>query len=206
MMMENKKTKLNNHGASLIEFIIVVAIMAVVIGGVVTGISLFTNTYAKQAARGIEDFISSARTKATSITADEWNVEISYNETSKDFTYTLNKVAITTKAGKTERKSEIIEQEIYGGELDLFFINGDDTNAAKVSLNSSSNTLRLIFSQAQGSITDVQFVLKDGSGISLKSAIGVKEIADVFYFTINRGSFTKKIAVYTLTGKYEVIE
>lgn len=200
MMMENKKAKLNNQGASLIEFIIVVAIMAVVIGGVVTGISLFTNTYAKQAARGIEDFISNGRTKATSIAADEWNVEISYNEGSGDFTYTLNRVTFNQKAdGTLERDAEVIEQEMYGGELEIFFMNGDD-NSAKVSLNSKMNTLRLVFSQTQGSISDILL-----GGYSLEHIIG-KKLDDVVYFTINRGSFTKKIAVYTLTGKYEVIE
>lgn len=203
MMMENKKTKLNNQGTSLIELLVVVAIMAIVIGGVTIGISLFTNTYAKQAARGIEDFVSSGRTKAMSITADEWNVEISYNEESGDFTYTLNKVTITTKPdGTVERKSEVVEQEIYGGELKIYFINGDaaDTQYAKVGLNAESNTLRLVFSPTQGSISDIRL-----GGYSLKSTIG-KEVADVIYFTISRGDFTKKVAVYTLTGKYEVIE
>lgn len=43
------------------------------------------------------------------------------------------------------------------------------------------------------------------SGYTLKHTIG-QEPSDVIYFKINRGSYTKKIAVYTLTGKYEVIE
>lgn len=200
MMMENKKEKLNNQGASLIEFIVVIAIMAIVIGGVVTGISLFTNTYAKQAARGIEDFISEARTKTMSIAADEWNFEISYDEESGDFIYTLNKVTITKKAdGTTERKSEAVEQEMYSGDLQIMFMNGDDSSG-KVTLNSKQNTLRLVFSQSQGSISDIRL-----GGYTLDETIG-KEPAEVIYFSIKRGSFTKKIAVYTLTGKYEVIE
>lgn len=201
MMMENKKEKLNNHGLSLVELLVVVAIMAIVVGGVVTGISLFTNTYAKQAARGIEDFISTARTKATSIAADEWNVEISYDGKSGDFTYTLNKVTITKDDKGTEKRSyEVIEKQVYEGDLEMFFINGDDKDAAKVALNSEKNTLRLVFSQTQGSISDMRI-----SGYTLKHTIG-QEPSDIIYFIINRGSYTKKIAVYTLTGKYEVIE
>lgn len=200
-MMENKKEKLNNHGLSLVELLVVVAIMAIVVGGVVTGISLFTNTYAKQAARGIEDFISTARTKATSIAADEWNVEISYDKKSGDFTYTLNKVTITKDdKGNEKRSYEVIEKQVYKGDLEVSFINGDDKDAAEVSLNSEKNTLRLVFSQTQGSISDMRI-----SGDTLKHTIG-QEPSDVIYFKINRGSYTKKIAVYTLTGKYEVIE
>lgn len=82
----------------------------------------------------------------------------------------------------------------------MSFINGDDKDAAKVSLNSEKNTLRLVFSQTQGSISDMRI-----SGYTLKHTIG-QEPSDIIYFIINRGSYTKKIAVYTLTGKYEVIE
>lgn len=201
MMMENKKTKLNNQGASLIEFIIVIAIMAIVIGGVVTGISLFTNTYAKQAARGLQDFINNGRTKAMSIAADEWNVEISYNTQDESFTFSLNKVTIKTMPdGSKKREVEVVEQEIYKGELKMYMKNGDAANGAYIGLNSTANTVRLVFSQSQGAIEDVRL-----GGYTLQHTVG-QQPADVLYFTISRGNFTKKIAVYTLTGKYEVIE
>ena len=90
MMMEIKGKKLNNSGASILELIIAVAIMVIMISGITIGFSVVTNSYAKRAASTLRDVLETTRTKAMTIAADEWKLDIS-KSTDGDYIYKIIK-------------------------------------------------------------------------------------------------------------------
>ncbi len=193
MMMENRKYKLNNKGASLVELIITIAIMIIVIGGLTIGFSVITNTYAKRAANNINDYLQTTRTKAMTIVADEWNIEIS--KKSDDYIVAINKVTITQDAdGNDVRNSEVFDQIFVGGDVDIEF--KDSSLASKLTID-ENNKLTIVYSLSQGSISDILYNDTSIAGGSL---------GDMGVFSIRSGSFGRDINLYYTTGKSEIIE
>ena len=196
MMMENKKRKLNNKGASLIELIITIAIMIIVIGGLTIGFSVITNTYAKRAANNLNDFLQTTRTKAMSVSADQWNMEISKNSDG-DYVIVINKVTFTK--GKDEDDvveiPEVFDRIIVGGDVKITYTN----NGASVPIEiDDSHIMKIVFSLSQGSISDIR--------INKDSLLTGSTTEDMGVFDITSGSFSRQIEVYYTTGKSQIID
>ncbi|MDE6209380.1 MAG: hypothetical protein K2M73_06875 [Lachnospiraceae bacterium] len=200
MMMETKKRKLNNEGASLLEFIVVFAIMVVVIGVVVTGFTIVTNSYARKAASGFIDMLSTARTKAMSVAAEEWNMELEYIADNGNFICRVNKVTQETLPdGNVQSTSEVVQEEIFNGDLQIKFINVTGTNETPVTLNSTANKLKISFSGGQGSVSNVYL-----GDVPFSNCI--EQLGDLARITITSGSYEKNIELYYTTGKYEALD
>ncbi|NLL94076.1 MAG: hypothetical protein GX225_08090 [Clostridiales bacterium] len=194
MMMANKKLKLNNKGATLVEVIVVVAIMIVVIGGMTIGFSLITNTYTRQTKDTLEDYIGSARTKAKTVTADEWNVEIA-KESNGDYKFTLNKVVKEMKAdGSITSTPEVVDEKLVSGDVIISFVN--DTGY-KVDIDDTSSNLKIVFEASKGSVSNIMVndvsIATDG------------DMGSMGTFTVTKGSFSKKLELYFITGKCEEV-
>lgn len=200
MMMETKKRKLNNEGASLLEFIVVFAIMVVVIGVVVTGFTIVTNSYARKAASGFIDMLSTARTKAMSVAAEEWNMELEYIADNGNFICRVNKVTQETLPdGSIQSTSEVVQEDIFNGDLQITFINVTGTNETPVTLNSTGNKLKISFSGGQGSVSNVYL-----DDIPFSNCI--EQLGDLARITITSGNYEKNIELYYTTGKYEALD
>lgn len=192
MMMANKKLKLNNKGATLVEVIVVVAIMIVVIGGMTIGFSLITNTYTRQTKDTLEDYIGSARTKAKTVTADEWNVEIA-KESNGDYKFTLNKVVKERKAdGSITSTPEVVDEKLVSGDVIISFKND---KGYEVDIDSS--IFKIVFQASKGSISNIMVndvsIATDG------------DMGSMGTFTVTKGSFSKKLELYFITGKCEEV-
>lgn len=200
MMMETKKRKLNNEGASLLEFIVVFAIMVVVIGVVVTGFTIVTNSYARKAASGFIDMLSTARTKAMSVAAEEWNMELEYIADNGNFICRVNKVTQETLPdGSIQSTSEVVQEDIFNGDLQITFINVTGTNETPVTLNSTGNKLKISFSGGQGSVSNVYL-----DDVPFSNCI--EQLGDLARITITSGNYEKNIELYYTTGKYEALD
>ena len=200
MMMETKKRKLNNEGASLLEFIVVFAIMVIVIGVVVTGFTIVTNSYARKAASGFIDMLSTARTKAMSVAAEEWNMELEYIADNGNFICRVNKVTQETLPdGSIQSTSEVVQEDIFNGDLQITFINVTGTNETPVTLNSTGNKLKISFSGGQGSVSNVYL-----DDIPFSNCI--EQLGDLARITITSGNYEKNIELYYTTGKYEALD
>ena len=76
MKMKNREKNLGNKGLTLIELLIVIAIMAILIGGVVSGFGILHNGRVKEAAYGLNDYILELRMKSMTVAAKGFNISI----------------------------------------------------------------------------------------------------------------------------------
>lgn len=197
-MMEIKGKKLNNSGASILELIIAVAIMVIMISGITIGFSVVTNSYAKRAASTMRDVLETTRTKAMTIAADEWKLDIS-KSTDGDYIYKIIKTTTVQKDdGSTEVKSEVIEQEVLGGDLSIAFIDvGSDTSNIEITTDKS---ISIVFKPGIGSVEKVYV-----SGTNIEDITG-RTLGEMAKLTISRGSYSKTIELYYTTGKCESVD
>lgn len=196
MMMENKRTKLNNKGATFVELLVVIAIMVILIGGITAGFAVINNTYAKRAVNNINDFMGTARTKSMTIVAEEWNVEITCLSADNDsYNIKLNRVTVKESEGTTTYVTDVIEEENFSGNMVITY--EDNTLGTSYTLD-LDHPVKIVFSSGQGSIDDIQV-----NGISITEE---EELGDVGKFTVTSGSYTKEIDVYYLTGKSEIVK
>jgi len=76
MKMKNREKNLGNRGLTLVELLIVIAIMVILTGGVLSGFGILHNGRVKEAAYGINDYILELRMKSMSVAADGFNLSI----------------------------------------------------------------------------------------------------------------------------------
>ncbi|MCM1307655.1 MAG: prepilin-type N-terminal cleavage/methylation domain-containing protein [Butyrivibrio sp.] len=74
--MCQKKHRQNNKGFSIVELIVVVAIMSVMIGAISITYTVVKRTNVTKAARTIDDLLTTCREKAMTNSAKEWKVVI----------------------------------------------------------------------------------------------------------------------------------
>ena len=90
MKISSSEKKLNNKGFSLMELIVVLAIMIVMVGAATVTVSMLDSSYVEDAERGIKDYIALARTKSMSVAAKDWYVSISKEDA--DYYVSLYKI------------------------------------------------------------------------------------------------------------------
>ena len=76
MKIDSSERKLNNEGFSLMELIVVMAIMIVLAATAAVTVSMLDSSYVEDAERGIKDYISLGRTKSMSVSASDWYVTV----------------------------------------------------------------------------------------------------------------------------------
>lgn len=71
----NKK-KLNNTGASLVELLVIITIIAIMISGVIISFTVLNSSNLKQANRTTKSYLEKTRTSTMSVVADEWSFNL----------------------------------------------------------------------------------------------------------------------------------
>lgn len=191
MMMENNSKKLNNKGISIVEVLVVIAIMAIVAGAVTVGFSIISHSYTRKALSGVGDALGTCRTKAMSVVADEWNMTIE-KESGGDYTVKINKIVGT--------ETTVLSENTYGGNLTMEFFNITGDTEKKAEIGSGDKKLTLVFSKEQGGISQVMIGDK-----TIKEFLG-EELGDIGRIDITGDDdYKRRIELYYTTGKYETL-
>lgn len=190
MKIRKSDIKLNNKGFSLIELIVTMAIMIIMVVAATVTVSMLDSSYAEDAERGIKDYIAMGRTKSMSVSAKDWYVTVS-KEDSSYYVY-LYKVVLEKKTvdgvETTEEKTYLIEKEELGKKIDIEFGTSlDSTNDI-----TSTNQLELHFDAATGKIKQAKL---GPTNVAVTGGIG--------YFKIVRNDYVIKLKVFFNTGKCE---
>lgn len=192
-----KAIKLNNEGISMLEFVVVIAIMAVVVGIATFSFSIVTNTRMKEAATNLYDSLEMLKQRATTISADEWNITI--EKTDEDtYVYQINKVIITTDedTGKEKVETSAVETKQMSGNYEIVF---KDTSTNKEYKFEEGKQMKIIFSKNQGEITKITMgdeeVGKDGFG----------NMGDMGEFIVSNSIGSRRVELYYVTGNAELI-
>lgn len=175
--------KLNNRGATLIELLIVIAILGVMMGGTIVAFSVLNSGNVKEAARTTKSTLEKTRTSAMSVVADEW-------------TFVVENVdgSIKTYANKvyTNEEDEVVtekkEESLLGSKVTATFI----AETSEVPLN-SGDKLQIVFDSSSGSVTSVKVndttYSPSTATVSIRYAVGSKK---------------NDVKVYFVSGKVEI--
>lgn len=174
--------KKNNAGFSLIELLVVVAIMAILMAGVVLTVLSAPSYNVKKAVEQIDDALTETRVQALSKT-DAW-MEIKYDSTAK-------KYQIVTSYGSTISLS---------GKMDIVYTTKDDpTTEVRV----DAQPLVLSYDRSSGAFTPL---IKDSSLSGTREYYTVSSTEDMYCDTILVKTDTKNyiFTLYKATGRHEV--
>lgn len=183
------KKKLNNEGFSLLELIVVIAIMLVLVALVFGTTSMLNSSYVNKTYRGIEDAMNHTRSKAMSVLAKEWNMVI-YVNSDADFQCDVVKVTDETKEdGTVVTQKEVVRtfKMSEDKKIDIELENGD--GVYKVD---KSNKLYMTYDATTGKIKDITV---GGATLDLSGGIGK--------LNIDCGGYTSTMKIYYNTGKTE---
>lgn len=176
-MIANKR-KLNNSGASVIELLIVIAIIAVLISGSIIAFSVLGSSALKQASRTSKDYLEKTRTNAMSVAADEWNYTL--KRSGDEYIAYIHKIY---KNESDEVVTDVMSEKNLGVKVAASLISGDVT----VDM-ADGDILKVVFEPSSGS---VKAVTLNGTSytpaenmISIKFTSGErKSIVDLYYMT-----------------------
>ena len=187
MKISNSQAKLNNKGYTLVELIVVIAIMAVLVGAATVTVTMLDSSYVEDAERGIKDYIALGRNKSMSVVAKEWYIAIGKEDA--DYYAYLYKV--------TEEDDEdvitMVEKKKLGAKISISYGNAKDSQVLI-----GSNKLQMYFNSLTGKITKVNYD-SDGNGTNdipnNNTGIG--------YIGIARNDYEIDLKVFFNTGKCE---
>ena len=188
MKISSSERKLNNKGFSLIELIVVIAIMAILTGAAIVTVSMLDSSYVEDAEMGVKDYISMTRTKSMSVAAKDWYMSIG-KEGQEYYAYLYKVVEEASPSGGTgTTKTKLIEKRSLGNKVDITFgVKSDDMKAIDASMN-----LELHFDASTGKVYKV---LYGGVEKSVTSGIG--------YIGIKKNDYDICLKVFYNTGKCE---
>lgn len=179
------KLKLNNKGATLIELIIIIAIIAVLVSGSIVAFTVLNSSNLKQAVRTTGSYLGTARTKAMSVVADEWyfllkqDGENCYAEVYKVYTN-----------DDDEQVVEKIEEKDLGVRVAASLISDDDETDIE-----DGDELKIKFSQSSGSVSSVDI---NGTEFNpTENMITIRFLS---------GSKEMSVDLYFVSGKVEIHE
>lgn len=181
MKIKHSEKKLNNRGFSLLELIVVIAVMIVLVGAVIVSSSILDGSYVKEAESSIKDYLAIARTKSMSVAAKEWFMTIT-----KDGDGYAVRVCKTTEDGGTE-VTTVVEEKEFNKRVKVTF--GD-----KVTMNAvdAGSDLRIYFKPSTGGVDKVYL---GATEISKSGGIG--------YLSLGRGTYEITMKLFYNTGKCE---
>jgi len=187
MKTNSTTTHLNNGGFSLIELIVVMAIMVAVVAGVFASVTLVDSSYAKEVQRGVEDYVDLTRTKSMSVSAKEWYMTV----TVEDDVYAtiLNKVeeVVVEEGVDPELVTTSVDKESFNSRASVAF---DDGAGGKPI--TEDMPLDIYFSASTGKISKVTV---GGAQADLSNGIG--------RIIITSGDYEVVLKLFYNTGKCE---
>lgn len=169
-MMENKK----NKGYTLVELIVVIAILAVATAAILIGMNLVSSKNADKASKLIKDILIQTRTKTLSINAD-WQAVIR-NDNGELF-------MIVLKDGVEDEKEEI------GTRIEIQYDNLSDAGGYV----EEGCELIIEFKKTTGEIQDILYGMKYGEKESILSS--------EFRLLISGSDNTETLSLWKDTGK-----
>ncbi len=181
-VQEHNKRKLNNAGASLIELLVIMAILAVLLSGTIIGFSVVNSSNVKQASRTTKTFMEKTRSSSMSVLADEWGFILertgSEYKVSVYKTYKKDGVPVT----------ETLDEKVLGSRISATVISGTNEYA----LNDGDD-LKVVFDKSSGEVSKVTF-----SGSACTPADNMISIN----YTSGKNKSTTQL--YFISGKIEI--
>ena len=175
--------KLNNAGATLVEILVVIVIMAVMIGGSVLAFSILNSGNVKEASRTSKSTLEKTRTSTMSVVADEW-VFVVENVGGSLKNY-VNKVYTDADDNTVTEKTEEV---ILGSKVKAILI-ADNT---EVSID-DGDKLMIKFDASSGSVTSVK--INETSYSPTSATVSIK---------YSSGSRESSVKLYFVSGKVEI--
>lgn len=180
--MSKKRQKLNNSGMSMIELIVVLAIMVLLVGGVI-GLTAYLNSGdLTKSSKAVHNLLSDVKNKTMSIYGS-WDGRIKY----EDEQFKL----------LTEKNNEVLDVKELGYRVSIGYydggtLNGDTVEDATAYYDlTTAGDLSFVFNQATGAIEE--FKIGDSDNLAEASTYG--------YFRVYTTSSSYYLKVFYKTGK-----
>lgn len=177
------KRQLNNRGTSLIELLIIMAILAVLLSGSIIAFSILDNSNIKQASRTTKTFIEKTRSSAMSVVADEWYFTLT--RSGDDYKANVYK---TYTNGENETVTDVMEEKLLGTRISAAFVAGTDELPI-----GEGNVLKITFEPSTGKVKKVTF--DDTEYSPTENMISIKYTA---------GNDVNNVYLYFVSGKVEI--
>ena len=183
----------NNAGFSLVELIVVIAIMAMLIGVIALGYSSIAGTDAKECASDLNTYL--AETKTGTLGKDYQELKIyadaTTNEKKVDFViYHYQEDPANPGNVLPEMMPEVIRTETVGKSSVEITCNFSDSNPP-IAIDSAGNSVTLAFNRASGAFEHAK--IDD-----------IQTTYDCVLITIQKGSRVYTIELIPTTGKHRI--
>lgn len=155
--MGQKRKEPDNSGFSLIELIVVIAVMAIAASGMIYGVYLLRSGDSKKAVRTVSGQISTHRNN-TLARAGKWQLELVHSEGG----YKLYSF----------QNDECQEQEKLGNRIKIYYSDSETVSSAETLL-AENERLVITFVQSSGKVADVRLVSGGESGKPVAGDSGV---------------------------------
>lgn len=192
--------KKDNKGFSLIEIIVVMAIMAVLVGMGAQMFGVAENGYVKKASSDLQGLFDQAEYNTQAVAAKEWKVEITKD--GNNYVARLIKVEADTSDKSKTVETEIEKKQLSGGKkLQILFdaTLGDGMIVSQQEITEAM-PLTISFEKQTGEVNKVTLgdTSYDSSKLKAATADGVGNIT---ISTTNSKAHDKTINIYWSTGK-----
>lgn len=185
MKTKMKSSHMNNKGFSLLELIVVMAIMVVLVAVGIASSSILNSSYVKEVEQGIEDYVSMARSKSMSVSAKEWFVVLTTEN--EEYMAKLCKTTEEVVGEVTQTKTVDVDKDEYNKKVTVVF--NDGVNKWDIDKDSP---LCIYFDSATGKVKKVTVA---GADVDISNGIGRVEIAS--------GNYDITMKIFYNTGKCE---
>ena len=178
----------NNKGFTLLELVVVMAIMMIVLGLTATGFAMIGRTKVKSATKTIESRMDELR--QTSMARDgEWWAEITYSD-EKYFMSVKYKETVTNQQGISTTTEKTDSYEELGNGMKIYFKDGDGLEQ-----DITTDGLYIKFNKKDGSVASV--LNKDGNSYITSSSKSGQIIV------INNKEQSYIVTIYYKTGQID---
>lgn len=184
-IITNRTGQHNNKGFSLLELLVVVAIMAILTGMISITYRTVNKSNVNKAASIVDDYLSLAREKAKTVSAYEWNMTISVGDDGTEVSYVKK---AEKESDKAKMDSKTLPKNVK------FKIIDDKGNEIK--LDNTIKEVSVAFNSLTGNVAKVYF--SNGSKIDVTDSSYCDFIA--YYKTKSRS-----VRLYFVTGKHSQI-
>jgi len=177
------RRQIGNKGASLVELLIVIAILAVMISGTIIAFSLLNSSNVKQASRTTKTFLEKARSSSMSVMADEWGFKLKCT----DAECRVIVYKTYTKADNTT-VTETVDEKVLGSRVSAVFI----SDSTELTMN-ENDELKVIFDPSSGGVSKVVY-----SNTEYKPADNMIKVK------FKSGNNKSTCQLYFVSGKIEI--
>ncbi len=179
--------KNRNAGMSLVELLVVVAIMGVLIGVATVSFNVVKKSNVTKAASTIDDYLSVCRQKAKTISANEWNVTI------EDGKISVYKVVSDEEFVTVQTTTLPSNVKIY--------LEDEDGNPTYIS-DEDVDAVTIVFKPLSGEVKSVYFT--DGGAKLGEIDLTSQSFCDII--SAYKTDKQKTVRLYFTTGKHTVVD